>query len=348
MIGNVWEWTDGWYDPGQALEGGCAGGPGSNSLNFARVGGRYGLRLTPGYRLDLIGFRCCRSAPGFFGGQVARKGALGPCPGRGRVSRSRVASAPGKRRCIRGTPSWNLTPQVRLSVDRLPAPGSGGWRCSWSRRGRGLTAPSPATSTDPRAGPPACPQGPRHPLPPRAGPRLHRRRSSGISACRVATTGIPAACASSRITGAPPSPSPVRRGPARLEQDVTAAQLFEDSGVRENPKSLRVFPDSRLRKSPPPPRARSGPSPISTSRRSAPVRSRARATALIPSGIPFFSRKEAQIRIRVCSPAAGRSKGMRARFHPLDGGRRSFLPGTRCGPAAPPWSSPPPETARPR
>ena len=62
MIGNVWEWTDGWYDTDRRWRV-VRGGSWFNSLNFARVGGRYGLRLSPGYRLDLIGFRCCRSAP---------------------------------------------------------------------------------------------------------------------------------------------------------------------------------------------------------------------------------------------------------------------------------------------
>ena len=62
MIGNVWEWTDGWYDADRRWRV-VRGGSWFNNVNFARVGGRYGLRLTPDYRLDLIGFRCCRSAP---------------------------------------------------------------------------------------------------------------------------------------------------------------------------------------------------------------------------------------------------------------------------------------------
>ena len=62
MIGNVWEWTDGWYDADRRWRV-VRGGSWFNNVNFARVGGRYGLRLTPDYRLDLIGFRCCRTTP---------------------------------------------------------------------------------------------------------------------------------------------------------------------------------------------------------------------------------------------------------------------------------------------
>ena len=60
MIGNVWEFTDGWYDETEGWHV-VRGGSWFNSLNFARADGRYGRNLSPEYSLDLIGFRCCRS-----------------------------------------------------------------------------------------------------------------------------------------------------------------------------------------------------------------------------------------------------------------------------------------------
>ncbi len=59
LVGNVWEWTEGWYNPqrGWAV---VRGGSWFHNVNYARADGRYGPFLTPEYRLDLIGFRCCR------------------------------------------------------------------------------------------------------------------------------------------------------------------------------------------------------------------------------------------------------------------------------------------------
>lgn len=59
LVGNVWEWTEGWYDAGQGWQV-VRGGSWFHNVNFARADGRYGRFLTPDYRLDLIGFRCCR------------------------------------------------------------------------------------------------------------------------------------------------------------------------------------------------------------------------------------------------------------------------------------------------
>ncbi len=61
MIGNVWEWTDGWYDPERGWRV-VRGGSWFHNVNFARADARYGLHLDESYSLDLIGFRCCRSA----------------------------------------------------------------------------------------------------------------------------------------------------------------------------------------------------------------------------------------------------------------------------------------------
>ncbi len=59
LVGNVWEWTEGWYDAGQGWQV-VRGGSWFHNVNFARADGRYGPFLTPDYHLDLIGFRCCR------------------------------------------------------------------------------------------------------------------------------------------------------------------------------------------------------------------------------------------------------------------------------------------------
>jgi formylglycine-generating enzyme required for sulfatase activity len=61
LIGNVWEWTQGWYDADRGWRV-VRGGSWFHNVNFARADVRYGRYLTDGYRLDLIGFRCCRSA----------------------------------------------------------------------------------------------------------------------------------------------------------------------------------------------------------------------------------------------------------------------------------------------
>ena len=61
MIGNVWEWTDGWYDAESGWRV-VRGGSWFHNVNLARADARYGLHLVEGYSLDLIGFRCCRSA----------------------------------------------------------------------------------------------------------------------------------------------------------------------------------------------------------------------------------------------------------------------------------------------
>jgi formylglycine-generating enzyme required for sulfatase activity len=60
LIGNVWEWTDGWYDQHAGWRV-VRGGSWFHNVNYARSDGRYGRYLTEQYRLDLIGFRCCRS-----------------------------------------------------------------------------------------------------------------------------------------------------------------------------------------------------------------------------------------------------------------------------------------------
>lgn len=60
MSGNVWEWTDSWYD---AAEYGLVlrGGSGNDYQNFALAASRSGSR--PIYRVNLVGFRVCRRAP---------------------------------------------------------------------------------------------------------------------------------------------------------------------------------------------------------------------------------------------------------------------------------------------
>jgi len=60
LVGNVWEWTAGWYDQGRGWRS-ARGGSWFHNVNLARADGRYGRHLTSTYRLDLIGFRCCRS-----------------------------------------------------------------------------------------------------------------------------------------------------------------------------------------------------------------------------------------------------------------------------------------------
>ena len=60
MIGNAWEWTSTWYsrpDLWRVVRGGSY----FHSVNLARADVRYGRFLDPEYRLDLVGFRCCRS-----------------------------------------------------------------------------------------------------------------------------------------------------------------------------------------------------------------------------------------------------------------------------------------------
>ena len=61
MIGNAWEWTATWYSRPNLWRV-VRGGSYFNSVNLARADGRYGRYLGPEYRLDLVGFRCCRSA----------------------------------------------------------------------------------------------------------------------------------------------------------------------------------------------------------------------------------------------------------------------------------------------
>ena len=63
MSGNVWEWVDGWYSSNQGWRV-VRGGSWFQSVNLAGCDARYGQYLTPEYRLDLIGFRCCRDASG--------------------------------------------------------------------------------------------------------------------------------------------------------------------------------------------------------------------------------------------------------------------------------------------
>ncbi len=54
MVGNVWEWTDSWYDSdqnGRVLRGGSW----SHNQGFARVA--YRNHLLPDYRYNNFGFR---------------------------------------------------------------------------------------------------------------------------------------------------------------------------------------------------------------------------------------------------------------------------------------------------
>lgn len=62
LIGNVWEWTADRYAGDQDWRV-VRGGSWFHNVNLATSESRYGRYLTPDYRLELIGFRCCRSAP---------------------------------------------------------------------------------------------------------------------------------------------------------------------------------------------------------------------------------------------------------------------------------------------
>lgn len=62
MIGNVWEWTDSWYDRAQGWRV-VRGGSWFQNVNLARADGRYGRQLDAKFHLDLVGFRCCQSRP---------------------------------------------------------------------------------------------------------------------------------------------------------------------------------------------------------------------------------------------------------------------------------------------
>ncbi len=62
MVGNVWEWTQGWYDEERGWRV-IRGGSWFNNLNLASADGRYGRELVAEFHLDLVGFRCCRDAP---------------------------------------------------------------------------------------------------------------------------------------------------------------------------------------------------------------------------------------------------------------------------------------------
>ena len=63
MSGNVWEWVDDRYSSKRRWRV-VRGGSWFQSINLARCDARYGYHLEPDYRLDLIGFRCCRDAVG--------------------------------------------------------------------------------------------------------------------------------------------------------------------------------------------------------------------------------------------------------------------------------------------
>jgi formylglycine-generating enzyme required for sulfatase activity len=57
MSGNVWEWTDSWWNSSQkyrVLRGGSWGG----NANYLRAAYRYGG--APDFRLRVIGFRCAQ------------------------------------------------------------------------------------------------------------------------------------------------------------------------------------------------------------------------------------------------------------------------------------------------
>lgn len=63
MIGNAWEWTASWYSQQQRWRA-VRGGSYFHNANMARTDARYGRFLDGEYHLDLIGFRCCRTAAG--------------------------------------------------------------------------------------------------------------------------------------------------------------------------------------------------------------------------------------------------------------------------------------------
>jgi formylglycine-generating enzyme required for sulfatase activity len=60
MIGNVWEWTDALSSPTKDWHV-VRGGSWFHNVNLARADARYGRFLDSGFKLDLIGLRCCRS-----------------------------------------------------------------------------------------------------------------------------------------------------------------------------------------------------------------------------------------------------------------------------------------------
>ncbi len=61
MIGNAWEWTASWYSQQEEWRA-VRGGSYFHNANMARTDARYGRFLDGDYHLDLIGFRCCRTA----------------------------------------------------------------------------------------------------------------------------------------------------------------------------------------------------------------------------------------------------------------------------------------------
>jgi sulfatase modifying factor 1 len=58
MAGNVWEWTDSWYDEGRLLKV-IRGGSWAIGHAYARCAGR--VRFNPGIRSNFSGFRCART-----------------------------------------------------------------------------------------------------------------------------------------------------------------------------------------------------------------------------------------------------------------------------------------------
>ena len=110
----------------------------------------------------------------------------------------------------------------------------------------------------------------------------------GMSAWRVVTIGVPIACASSRIVGAPPSESPsaaVALGWMRT--DARASRRIR-SRVRLRAGELHDAPMRPAWSTSPRAAASSGPSPTMVIR-AAGTRARARSNAAIASSSPFFS-----------------------------------------------------------